>query len=560
MLNMNLKQIIADFAEIDESKVLLAPKPDLGDFCIPCFDIAKKLGRNPNEVANEWKDHLFQKNNHMIEGIKVVGGYLNFYINKSLFAKKLIGEDFSFAYKEKGKGKTVCIEYCSANLAKYLHIGHMSTTFIGESLRRIYSSMGYNVVRINYLGDYGTPFGKMVVAIQKWGDIESVKEKGVDEIQALYVRFSQNENEELMALARNASKKIEMQEGEEFEIYKLIVKISIQECKRLMELIGVDFDDWRGESYYKDKLESVVDELHYHSISKESEGAEIVDLTEFNKGVAVVKRKDGASVYLTRDLCAVEDRFNIYNFDEMLYVVAIQQKLYFEQLGKICELLNKPYANRLKHVSYGMFSTPEGKIASRQGKQAIFIDMFDKAFNNAKEILKDKNLSYEDKDEVAKKVAIGAIAFSILKVERNKDKVFELEKAISFDGETAPYLQYTYARTCSLIRKFEELSVPDSACCDDDLDDVYQEIYPMLKLINDFSDIVNLAHETLEPSVIAKNLIDIAQFFNAFYNSHKILDSQNPEKTKDLMKVVKLVNSVLRFGMPLVIVEPIQEM
>ena len=559
---MNLKKIVADFAEIDESKVLLVPNKELGDFCVPCFEFAKKAGKSPNEIAEEWKEYLFQKENHMISEIRVVNGYLNFFINKTLFAKQIIAkESFDFDFSETGKGKTVCIDYCSANLAKYLHIGHMSTTFIGESLRRIYSAMGFNVIRINYLGDYGTPFGKMVVAVQLWGSVEEIIKKGVDEIQSLYVKFNQNETEELLERARFASKQIENQTGEEYEIYRTIIKISIQECKRIMDLIEIDFDDWRGESYYNNRLESALDELRYHNISQIGEnGSEIVDLNSVNKGIAIVKRSDGGSVYLTRDICAVQDRFDLYSFDEMLYVVAVQQKLHFEQLKQICTMLEKPYANRLKHISFGMFSTPEGKIASRKGKQALFVDIFAQALEKAKNILELKNLTYEDKEKVAKKVALGAIAYSILRIERNKDKIFDLETAINFDGETAPYLQYTYARTCSLIRKFEELNVADGAGSDNDLDAVFTENYALFEKINNLSEVIKEAQASCEPSIISHHIMGLAQDFNSFYTNVKILDANNPERTKDLMKVVKLVHSALAFAMPLVLVEPIQEM
>lgn len=558
---MNFKKELANFAEVEENNILVSPKIEMGDFCLPCFQYAKIQHKPPDVIANELKEKLFLKKNFLIDRIETIGGYLNFFLNKKMVAKKVLETktDFNFEYKNYGLDKTVCIDYCSANLAKYLHIGHMSTTMIGESLHRIYSALGYKVVRINYLGDYGTPFGKMVVAIQLWGNIEEIKQKGIDAIQNLYVKFSANETVELMEKARYASKCIEDKIGEEHEIYKVIIDISIKECKRIIDLIGIDFDDWHGESFYDDQIENQLKELEKSGISHEENGATIVDLSKQDLSVAVVKRSDGGSTYIIRDLCAVQDRYNRYNFDEMLYVVAVQQKLHFSQLFKICSLLGKPYADRLQHISFGMFSTPEGKIASRKGKQAIFVDIFKTALDKASEVIKDKEFKFESKTNVAKKVALGAIAFSILKVERNKDKVFDLQSAISFDGETAPYLQYTYARCCSLLRKFTALEKSDNGSIEK-LDEIYETYFEIFKICNNFDQVILSSKEKAEPCFIARELLNLAQVFNKFYNEIKILDNDNYNLSEKLIQIVRMVKNLFEFALPLVMVSPVSEM
>lgn len=559
---MNLKKIVADFAEVDENKILNSPKKEMGDFCLPCFEFAKTLHKAPQIIADELKQKLFLKQNFFIDRLETMGGYLNFFINKSMFAKTILEEKgFSFEFSNIGVDKTACIEYCSPNLAKYMHIGHLTNAYIGESLQRIYRTMGYNVVRINYFGDYGTPFGKMIVAIQKWGNVEDVKNKGIEELQNLYIKFNQEETEELLNMARFASKQIEDQKGEEYELYKMITEIAKDDCKKNLAILGIDFDDWRGESTYNKDMPKILKELEQKNISRIGEkNAQIVDLNEYNLSVAVVKRGDDGTVYITRDLCAIKDRFERYNFDEMLYVVAVEQKLHFQQLIKMCELLGRPYYNKMQHISYGMFSTPEGKISSRKGKQALLIDIYNASLQKATNIIENKNFTFEDKNEIAKKVARSAIAFSILKIERNKDKIFDLKTAISFDGETAPYLQYTYARTCSLIRKFQTLEHKEEFSCDDDLDEIFENNFEIFKIISNFSNTIKSAYEQKEPCIIARELLDLAQSFNKFYSEVKIIDETNYARSEKLMKIVEKVKAVFEFGLPLVVVDIVEEM
>ena len=562
---MNFKEEIAKFVGVSADLITPSPKAEMGDFCLPCFAFAKEQKKSPFLVATELKAKLEPSLPAFLEKMEVIAGYLNFFLDKEFAAKNILESCHKeFEHKDLGKGKRLCIDYCSPNLAKYMHIGHFSNLVTGESLQRIYAYLGYDITKICYVGDYGTPFGKMVVAIKKWGDLETVKQKGIDEIQNLYIEFAKREveDESLIEEARKASKMIEDKEGEPYEIYKLITGIAIEECKRIVALMNVTFDDWRGESFYSDSMAGVLNELEEKKISEIGEGgATIVDLEEYGAHIAVVKRADGGSVYITRDLTAAEDRYNLYKFDKMLYVVGLEQSNHFKQLFKILELMGKPYAKNMQHISYGLFSMKEGKISSRKGKQALFAELFAEGVEAAQEVVKDKEFAIEDKGEFVKKVARSALAFSVLKVERNKDKIFDKEKMISFDGETAPYIQYTYARCCSLERKFEEFAKKHNLNTETQGDTTAaSENFALIKTLYAANQSVLDAYEKHEPCFIARALIDICQEFNKFYHNTKILDDSNPGCATELMQIVLAVKKRLKSLMPLVLIDVVEEM
>ena len=552
---MNLYRELAKILDVDESLISYCPKPEMGDLSLPCFVLAKKEGVAPAEIMPRYAERALES--ELVADVKPMGAYLNFFINKNYLTKAVLNELKEVKFPNIGENKVVCIDYCSVNLAKYLHIGHFTTTIIGESLARICEALGYKVVRINYVGDYGTPFGKMVVAYKLWGNKEEIEERGMDAIQDLYVKFCANENEELLEKARYASSQIEKKSGTEYEIYKWIIDITIEETKRLISRMGISFDDWRGESTYNDKMEEPLEEIRLAGLSKVENGATIIGMNEYNLGVCVLKRSDGASLYVTRDLAAVEDRYNRYHFDEMLYVTASQQNSHFAKLFKVCELLNKPYADKLHHIAYGMFSLPEGKIASRKGKQALFQDILDEAENEAYEVVKNRNLSEEKKDKIVKNVALSAISFSILKVDRIKDKVFDLKKAVSFDGETGPYIQYTYARCNSLIKKYLE-----KYDFNDEIMPNFQNSaagFALIKLLADRDEIILTAKERYEPSLISRYLLDICQIFNTYYNETRIVTDDEQESASKI-NFVRTIKNVLEADMKLVCINPIDEM
>ncbi|MEG1499622.1 MAG: arginine--tRNA ligase [Clostridia bacterium] len=560
---MNLKEIIVDaikFDKIDKKSLtdlIVAPKDSsMGDFSLACFSLAKILHESPSKISEEIKESV-QKCDE-IEKIECVNGYVNFFFSmpKAIPIVMANIEKKNFGQNVQSNKKTMCIDYCSVNLAKYMHIGHWATTIIGESIARIYESQGYKVVRINYLGDFGTTFGKMVYAYKTWGNKEDVVLRGVDAIQELYVKFCANENEDLLNLAREVSLNIENEQGEDFETYEWFISIAKKECERLITKTGIKFDDWKGESAYNKSMGPVLEELSNKNLIKKSDGATICDLEQFGLGIALVQRSDGASLYLTRDLAAIEDRSEKYHFDEMIYVTAIQQNRHFEQLFKICELLEKPYSKNLYHAGYGMFALPEGKIASRKGKQALFEDILNMSESKVGEIIKDRNLPQESKAELLSKIGKSAIAFSVLKIDRIKDKIFDLETAISFDGETAPYIQYTVARINSLIRKIEALGTSESCQCEL----TNRTLFSLLREAESLDDVVFAAFNKKEPSIIARQLIAICSLFNKVYAEEKFVDSENMAKTKALEMVCKEIKRAIVYGMQLVCVDYVDQM
>ena len=380
VLPENLHNLITETA--DSSK---------GDYTIACFSLAKEMRKSPVLIANEICESV--KERALFEKVEAVNGYVNFFINKGYAVSKVLTgfkQNGTKLFKTNvGNGKKVCIDYASVNLAKYMHIGHLCTTIIGESIARILTCCGYEVVRMNYVGDYGTPFGKMICGYKLWGSKEEVETRGIDAIQDYYVQFCRHEDDETYAqMARDCFTKLENKDPEILEIYNWFIEISVKETERLCNRLGVRFNDWRGENYYSDKMWPVLKELEEKGILKDGEnGAKIVELDEL--GVSVLLKKDGSSLYQTRDLGAACDRFEEYKFDKCMYVTDISQKLHFAQFFKILKMLNKPFAENLEHIAYGRFSLPEGKISSRLGKQALAKDIMNEATNRAREIIKD---------------------------------------------------------------------------------------------------------------------------------------------------------------------------
>ena len=552
-------QDVEELKDVDILSLLSFPVDNTnGDVTLPCFTLAKTLKKSPKIIADEIKEKI---SSDMFEKIDSVNGYLNFYLNrKAVFDAVVKGMVSSndVASINVGQGKTVFIDFCSVNLAKYMHIGHLSTTIIGNVIANIYESIGYKVVRLNYVGDYGTPFGKMIAAYKHWGNLSDIESKGVDAIQDLYVKFNQEvENEpSLMDEAREWFLKIENGDPEALEIYNLFIEKSIDEVKILCDMLGVSFDSWRGESNYNDKMKPVIDELESKGLLQTSEGAKIVDLSKDNLGICMIQKSDGASLYATRDLSAVQDRYNTYNFDLGFYVTSVQQKLHFDRWFKVCEYLDKPYAGNLKHIAYGTYSMPTGKIGSRFGKQALVRDMLDQAISKAKDIVKDRGTKVEDIETLSKAIGVGCIVFGVIKSEKIKDSVFDLEAALNFDGETSPYMQYTHARCCSIIEKAGEC---DLSWTDADLDTIDNvDTFELVKHINNFEKVVLDAANQCEPCLISRYLLNLCSLFNKFYNSYRIIEDGSVVTTR--LAIVTLVKRILCKGLKLLGIEPINRM
>ena len=559
---MNIKEQIVksigfNFAELNvnvEELIIESISEDKGDYSLPCFSFAKVLRDNPMNIANKIKDSVCIGG--IIEKCEVVAGYLNFFLNKEFVSKEIV-ENFSsenFKYNE-GQQKVVCIDYCSVNLAKYMHIGHIKNSFLGESLARLFENAGYKVVRINYIGDYGTPYGKIIAGINLFGSEEDIQNRGIDALQEYYVKFNaaEAEDEKLQQLARDVSKKIEDKDEEIYPIYQKVIDIARKEAERLLDILDIHFDSWKGEASYAPDLEKVVDILNEKGLISISQGATIVDLSDFDMPPCLIKRSDGASIYASRDIAAAIDRYETYKFDKCLYLTAVEQKLHFAQFFKVLELAKMPFSGGLEHIAYGRFSLPEGKISSRRGKQAILVDLLEYVLNKANTVIQDRTFSIENPSDVAQKVAKAVLAFNALNIERHKDAIFDIERAFSFDGETAPYMQYTFTRLESILRKYEDVDVVADYSC------LNQEAFDILKSINNFNGVIKYALEKRDPSLILKRVMELCKMFNKFYTTSKVLDG-NDKTTKAKINLVKALKDTLAVGFNLLCIDTLREM
>lgn len=499
------------------------PKPELGDYAFPCFRLAKTMRKAPNLIAEDLKNAITGSLD-FIDDIQVQGAYCNFYIKKDLFVKTMMEATCAenFGGSEVGSGQSICIDYSSPNVAKNFHVGHLRTTIIGNSLYKIFSKLGYQVHRINHLGDWGTQFGKLIVAYKAWGSKDAVEERGIAELMDLYVKFHDEaaKDESLIEQARAWFVKMEQGDEEALSIWQWFKDISMIEYRRAYKLLGVEFDSYNGESFYRDKTQAVVDRIENANLLKESDGAYIVDLSEYDMAPCIIKKADGGSIYATRDLAAIYYRKETYNFVKCLYVTGQEQKLHFAQVFKVIELLGNDWApSQLVHIPYGLVSLEGAKLSTRSGNIIYAEDILLEAISKVKEVIEEKNPELTNKDEVAQMVGVGAIIFNDLYNQRIKDVSFKWEKILNFEGETGPYVQYTYARCSSLLRAvpdFDENAAIDYSVLTD-LDSM-----ELLKAINKFPKVVVDAAEKYEPFLISRFAIEVAQAFNRFYNSNRI--------------------------------------
>lgn len=500
----------------------IPPKPEMGDFAFPCFRLAKTMKKAPQIIASDIKDAI--GNVDFLDEIQVLGAYLNFFVNKETFVKSMIDKAMNenFGGSDMGNGKTICIDYSSPNVAKNFHVGHLRTTIIGNSLYKIYSKLGYNVVRINHLGDWGTQFGKLIVAYKAWGNEETVKENGIAELMRLYVKFHEEaeKNPELNDQARAWFNKMENGDEDALKIWQWFKDISLIEYKRTYDLLGIEFDSYNGESFYRDKTAAIVDKIQSANLLTESEGAKIVDLSEYDMAPCLILKNDGSSIYATRDLAAIFYRKETYNFVKCLYVTGQEQKLHFSQVFKVVELLGNDWAKeQLVHIPYGLVSLEGAKLSTRSGNIIYAEDILLEAISKIRAIIEEKNPNIPDKDETARMIGVGAVLFNDLYNQRIKDVSFKWEKLLNFDGETGPYVQYTYARCASILRKVENYSPDKNIDCSLITD---SEAIDLLKEISRFPKVILDASEKYEPSIVARFAVDVAQAFNKYYNACRI--------------------------------------
>ncbi|MCR4838846.1 MAG: arginine--tRNA ligase [Eubacterium sp.] len=545
-------------AEITEL-IEIPPNPEMGDYAFPCFRLAKTLRKAPPMIAQEIHDSIELPS--YIQELRVVGAYLNFFIKKDVFAETLLTQVRAdrFGSSDEGEGKTICIDYSSPNVAKNFHVGHLRTTIIGNSLYKIFSKLGYHVERINHLGDWGTQFGKLIVAYKKWGSEDAVKEKGIEELMRLYVLFHQEADKDpaLEDEARFWFAEMERGNEEALNIWQWFVEISLEEFKRTYKLLGMEFDHYMGESFYRDKTDDVVKRITDAGLLSESEGAKIVDLSEYDMAPCLILKNDGSSIYATRDLAAIFYRKENYHFEKCLYVTGQEQRLHFQQVFKVVELMGNEWAkDSLVHIPYGLVSLGGEKLSSRDGNVIFAEDILLEAISKIKEIIEQKNPELEDKDAVAKHVGVGAVIFNDLYNQRIKDVSFRWEHLLNFDGETGPYVQYTYARCSSILRKIDDFDASAAV----DISFLTDEAsLGLLKELSRFPAVVKDAANRYEPSVVARFAVAVAQAFNHYYTVNRINVEDAAERNARVL-LVDITRKVLRDAMDLLGITCVEQM
>lgn len=543
----------------DEIAGLLELPPDsaMGDYAFPCFKLARSLRKAPPMIAGELVKVI---NADFLSRVEAVGGYLNFFIDKALYASSVIGEVLDkgekYGSSDMGAGKTICIDYSSINIAKRFHIGHLSTTALGNALYKIYSFLGYKCVGINHLGDWGTQFGKMIAAYKHWGSREMVEQGGVQALSDLYVKFHAEAEKDpsLDDEGRAWFKKIETGDEEAISIWQWFKDLTLKDANRVYDMLGVKFDSYAGEAFYMDKMGPVIEELREKKLLKESDGAYVVDLEEYGMPPCLIIKSDGATLYTTRDLAAAFYRKKTYDFTKCLYVVAYQQSLHFRQLFKVIELMGHEWAKDMEHVEFGMVSYEGQALSTRHGHVIYLEDLLNRSIEKARAIIDEKSPNLDDKDGVARKVGIGAVVFFALSAGRIKDIDFWWDRALNFEGETGPYVQYTYARCCSVLGK-APTNLPDADYST--LDDA--EAQDIVRLLEQFPKLVKEAAQRNEPSLITRYTVDLAQAYNKFYYEHRILDCE-PATSAARIAITKAVRNVIGTGLTLIGVEPTEKM
>lgn len=556
-----ISEKIAEIVDLDANtivdKIEIPPKSDMGDFAFPCFILSKVMKKAPNLIAVDLAEKINKDN---LEKVEALGPYLNFFLDKSAFGKQVLegvlqaGEEYGNS--DIGKGGNVVIDFSSPNIAKPFHVGHLFSTAIGNALYRMYNSQGYNSVGINHLGDWGTQFGKLISAYKRWVDEEALEKDAIKELLRIYVKFHDEADIDpsLEDEGRAYFKKLEDGDEEAVALWKKFRESSLKEFQKVYDRLGVKFDSYNGEAFYNDKMDVVVQELKDKNLLTESNGAQVVNLDEYNMPPCIILKSDGATIYATRDLAAALYRKKQYNFVKSLYVVGGPQALHFKQVFKTLELAGHEWAKDCTHVSFGLVKFADRKLSTRKGEVIFLDDLLKESVNKTLEIINEKNPNLENKEEVAEKVGIGAMVFTYLKNSRDKDIVFDWNDMLSFDGETGPYVQYTYARAKSILRKFgtveEEVnySLLNS-----------KEEFELIKTLDGLNDAILNGIERNEPSVVTRYVIDVAKAFNKVYNALPIGTAEEEVK-KARLKLVEATSIVIKKALYLIGLETVEEM
>ena len=554
---------IAKVVNLDEKEIesyIEVPKEvSNGDYAFPCFRLAKSLKKSPAIIAEDIKENI-RVDENQITKVEVAGGYLNFFVNKESIIEQVLQEinkNEEYGNSEIGNGKNIVIDYSSPNIAKTFHIGHLCTTVIGAALYNIYKYLGYHVIGINHLGDYGTQFGKLIEGYKRWGSEYNLEEDPIEKLTEIYVRISDacKEDEKVLDACRDNFKKLE--EGDPYcvELWTKFKNLSLKEYQKVYDLLGSKFDSWNGEAFYVDKMGEVIELLEKSGKLIESQGARVIDLEDKGMPPCIIVKSNGSSTYATRDLAAILYRARTYDYDKALYVTSYEQVLHFKQIFEVAKLLGlkQKYIDGLEHVSYGMVLLDSGRMSTRGGNVVKLEDLLNEAIERARKIIEEKNPELENKEEIAKKVGIGAVIFNDLANSRIKDEIFNWDHVLNFQGETGPYIQYTYVRTKSIVEKAGGIPEVSKVKTKYLLDDSSIKI---IKLISNFHDILVQVTEKNEPSLLSRYLIEVAKSYSNFYNENRIIiddeDVQNARVylTYAVSKVLKLGAGLLGIEMP----------
>ena len=553
---------ISEATNVDVEKIstfIEVPKDsNMGDYAFPCFRLAKELKKSPQLIANDIKEKIVIDNN-IIEKIEIVGGYLNFYLNKINLVENVLKEidnkKDNYGSKDIGKGKNVVIDYSSPNIAKPFHIGHLRSTVIGGALYKMYEFIGYNVIGVNHLGDWGTQFAKLIEGYKRWGQEYDIDANPIDELTKIYIRINAlcKEDETVLEMCRENFKKLE--EGDEYcvQLWEKFREVSLKEFQRIYDILGSKFDSWNGEAFYRDKTDEVIEILEATGKLIESEGAKVIDLE--NKGMppCIVCKSNGSTIYATRDLAAILYRARTYDFEKAIYVTSYEQILHFKQIFEVAKLLglDKKYTDNLIHVPFGMVQLKTGKMSTREGTIIKLEDLLNEAIARVREIVENKTPDLENKEENIRKIAIGAVIFNDLSNSRIKDEIFDWDIILNFQGETGPYIQYMYVRTKSVLEKVGKIPDIQDVKFENLLD---TEAVNVIKKLYDFTDNVISAIDKNEPSILSRYLINLSQCYSSFYNANKIIvedeDVRNARVylTYAVGNVLKIRSRFIRYG------------
>lgn len=558
----HIAEIMSDVTGIDKEEALglieIPPKPEMGDFAFPCFKLAKVMRKAPNMISEELKTKVPQDG---FEKVESFGPYLNFFVNKASLSediiKKILDQGEDYGASDFGEGKTVCVEYSSPNIAKPFHVGHLFTTAIGNSLYKMFKKEGYKPVGINHLGDWGTQFGKLISGYRRWVDEDALLKNPIDELLRIYVKFHTEAEKDpsLEDEARANFKKLEDGDEEVTALWKKFRDLSLKEFQRVYDILGVKFDSLAGEAFYNDKMDAVVQELKDKKLLVKSNGAQVVMLDDYNMPPCIVVKADGASIYATRDLAAAMYRKKTYNFVKSIYVVGSPQALHFKQVFKVLELAGHEWAKDCVHVGFGLVKFKDRKLSTRNGEIVLLDDLLKEAIEKTTEVINEKNPDLKNKEDIAKKIGVGAVLFTYLKNSREKDIVFDWKEILSFDGETGPYVQYAYARGNSILNRAGEIKeAPDYSLLKT------KEEFELVKALSGFNEQIKTALDKLEPCVVTRYAIEVAKLFNKFYNSHSVLNLENQKLKAARLGLVKASLQVIKNALNLLGIDVVEEM